>query len=173
MIQDNLAVYRDQKRKKSKRKQLMTMTGGSLGKKEEGDRYLSPLKNYNLTGFDNDAKIRFLDSYEKTGSITGSMKAVGFHSRVFYLHMGRDKQFREDFDLVQRAMKHELEGVMFNRGKKDNGFIDRIAWLRKNYPEEYAPRQGQEQKKDSNKLSDLLNVMDIEQSIGDIREKEE
>lgn len=103
-------------------------------------------------------KQQFLEAFKKLGNQTQAAESVGISVRILSTHLRADKQFSKDYQQALVEMKHVIEGVMFQRAQKDNGFMDRMAWLRKHFPKEYDPKAIREDKSvDKKKIDDLWN----------------
>ncbi len=102
----------------------------------QSDKYLAPVDTRSLT---QDEKIRFLEEYYKSGNQSLAGKLVGRSAAAMKYAMVADKAFAVDFSIIQNAMKHNLEQTMYQNGLKEKGYMDRITWLRKNFPKEYNP----------------------------------
>ncbi len=86
-----------------------------------------------------DEKKKFLEIYYQTGNATKAARIVG-RDRMAFMHLlNRDPAFAQDFQNVRIAIKEDLEEVMTLNGLKEKGYMDRITWLRKNFPQEYNP----------------------------------
>lgn len=124
--------------------------------------YFSEIKPDTIT---REEKISFLENYYKTGNITKAAKLVGRDRAAFMQHVEKDKAFAVDFYNVKVAIKEDLEEVMTLNGLKEKGYMDRITWLRKNFPAEYNPNydRSQEDKQASaiKELAQKLNDYEI------------
>lgn len=100
------------------------------------DKYVPALSTVQLTA---EEKVKFLENYYKTGNMTKSAKAIGRDIHAFRHHLQKDEVFALDFHNVKIAIKNDLEEVMLENALKDRGFMDRMAWLRTNFPQEYNP----------------------------------
>lgn len=98
--------------------------------------YLSELSQNAITP---DEKVEFLTTYYKTGNLTKSARSVGRHIAAFRQHVETDKAFAVDFFNVKEAIKNDLEETMLTNALKEKGYMDRITWLRTNFPQEYNP----------------------------------
>ncbi len=83
--------------------------------------------------------VKFLNNFFLSGNISKSATACGMRPQTIQYHLTNNPGFAADFKVVRDAMKHDLEQVMFNHGLKEKGYMDRITWLRRHYPEEYNP----------------------------------
>lgn len=117
----------------------MAFTGSSLVI-DEDTGYLSPGKNYSLTGFTAQKKAMLLQLFKESGNLGESALAVGTCRETVMQHLKMDPIFKRDFDGVVNECGDVLESVMFQRAKTPNGFMDRIAWLRAHRPDKYNPR---------------------------------
>jgi hypothetical protein len=102
--------------------------------------FLQPSLNYSIAGFTADKKEKFLVYFENCGNISASMDAVGLDRGVFYDALKIDREFARRYKMALLGMKRSLEGTMYHNGLKPNGYMDRITWLRRHFPEEYNPK---------------------------------
>lgn len=102
----------------------------------DSTKYIKPIQ---MSGVQPADKIKFLKAFYQSGNISKSAASCGFRPAVFQYHFKADKVFAADFAAVRDAMKNNLEEVMYNHGLKEKGYMDRITWLRRHYPEEYNP----------------------------------
>lgn len=100
------------------------------------EHYLAPIDNRSITPAE---KKEFLELYYQSGNMSMAAKKVGRDNSAFRLCMVKDKAFKIDFTAVKEAMKHNLEQTMYTNGLKEKGYMDRITWLRRNFPQEYNP----------------------------------
>lgn len=98
--------------------------------------YLSEKNSQALT---REEKQQFLEVYYRTGNQTKAAKSCGRDRAGFMRAMDTDPVFNLDFHNVQIAIKNDLEEVMTINGLTNRGYMDRITWLRKNFPQEYNP----------------------------------
>ena len=117
----------------------MPSNGNSL-RKDDATGFLQPSENYSIAGFTADKKTQFFALFEECGDIGKAMIAIGLDRRTFYTAMNTDSMFKKKFKESVVAMKWTLEGTMFHNGKTARGFMDRIAWLRRWFPEEYGQK---------------------------------
>lgn len=101
------------------------------------DEYHIPKQGNNIVTIDD--KVKFLEIYFATGNFTKSCKAILRDTKVMYRVLESDVAFGRDFMDIRNAIKHDLEQVMVENGRTPKGYMDRITWLRKNYPAEYNP----------------------------------
>lgn len=111
----------------------------------------------NLKAITPENKLMFLDAFKKFGNQAKAAESVGFTHRILSTHLRADKQFSKDYQQTLLEMKSVIEGVMFLRAQKDNGFMDRMAWLRKHFPKEYDPKTiaSQSDKPNKDKIDEL------------------
>jgi hypothetical protein len=102
----------------------------------QSDKYLPAVQE---GGISPEEKKKFVENYYETGNQSLAAKSVNRTAAVMKYAMSVDKAFLEDFLAVRNAMKHNLEQTMYQNGLKEKGYMDRITWLRKNYPKEYNP----------------------------------
>lgn len=137
---------------------LMSLTGATL-KVDPETGYMVAGANYSLTGLQPKHKIKFLEAFRECGDFGQSAKSTGFNRNTFTEHLNIDEKFRDDFKIVLESIGDELEGVMLNRAKHPNGFMDRIAWLRAHRPGKYNPRTVIVHENDKRGLDFLLDRM--------------
>jgi hypothetical protein len=119
----------------------------------------------NNTALTPDEKAQFLEMYYKTGNLTKSAQFLGRDRMAFSQHLDKDKAFAVDFYNVKQAIKNDLEETMMTNGLKEKGYMDRITWLRTNYPQEYNPnadRSADDRSQEAIKqLSEKLNEYEL------------
>lgn len=98
--------------------------------------FVSEVNKYALTP---EEKVQFLHTYYKTGNMTKSARSVGRDVQAFMQHTEKDVAFALDFHNVKQAIKNDLEETMLTNALKEKGYMDRITWLRTNFPQEYNP----------------------------------
>lgn len=92
--------------------------------------YLTNTGHYELTGFNADVKLKFLELYESTPNMSKVAKALKIHPRTVMQHMQKDKKFREDFLTLREAVCDDLEEAMIEHAKGKSGFMDRAMYLK-------------------------------------------
>ena len=110
------------------------------------DKYLVSEDLRSITPADKEA---FLNAYYLSGNKTLAAKKVGRAANSFAYAATVDKMFAIDFQAVKDAMKHNLEQTMYQNGLTTKGYMDRITWLRKNFPAEYNPAYNPDKDKDA------------------------
>jgi hypothetical protein len=115
--------------------------------------YVSPDKKNLLTSED---KAEFLKLYYKTGNQTKSIGVLGKNISSIRWALEKDPVFALDFDHVKQAIKHDLEETMLTNALSPRGYMDRITWLRTNYPNEYNPNAV---KGDDDKSKDAIKLL--------------
>lgn len=89
--------------------------------------------------FDAPKKIAFLNIYRKTHKIRVTCQTLGLSLHTFLDHYKIDKAFAKAFDEAELDVGYALQDVSVEVGLTPKGFMDRIAGLRRIFPEKYAP----------------------------------
>jgi hypothetical protein len=84
-------------------------------------------------------KKDFLEFYYNSGNMGAAAKKVGRDLSGLRLALTKDKAFAQDFEVIKTSMKSNLEETMYQNGLQDRGYMDRITWLRRHFPQEYNP----------------------------------
>lgn len=100
------------------------------------EHYLVPVDSRSVTP---ETKKAFLEIFYQSGNKSQAAKMAGLAVSSIHDAVKADKGFAKDYYAVMGAMKHNLEQTMYQNGLKEKGYMDRITWLRKNYPKEYNP----------------------------------
>ena len=82
------------------------------------------------------------EHFKTTGTmpdIASAAEAVGVHPRSVENHLREDRAFAEAWRDIRLKGKWKLESKMYEYGLTKGGYMDRITWLRKEFPEEYNP----------------------------------
>lgn len=133
--------------------------------KDEKTGFMKNGKNYSLTGFTPERKEQFFKELEETGHIGKALQRIGLSRQPFYTAMEHDPEFRRRYREAIMAMKWELEGTMYEKGKTPNGFLDRIAWLRRWFPSEYGQKTTIEHKTTENEIDSAFgNIIEVSAS---------
>lgn len=133
--------------------------------------FLQPSVNYSVTGFTAEKKDTFLRYFENCGNIAASIDAVGLDRRTFYNALKIDKEFEQRYNMALFGMKGCLEGTMFHNGQKPNGYMDRITWLRRHFPDEYNPKTTIQHHSDSKDAEAMFSrVLDAKMKDGSVIE---
>ncbi len=128
----------------------------------QSDKYLpSP----QVGGISPEEKKKFLEEYYITGNQTLSAKSVNRNISGIKYAMSTDKVFLEDFLAVKNAQKHNLEQTMYQNGLKEKGYMDRITWLRKNFPKDYNPNYVDKDNNPADAIKELSSKLDQYQLI--------
>lgn len=101
-------------------------------------------------------KTAFLKDFRQTGDITACANKLGYKGSEFLWLIKHDTQFALDFQETKLDMKHELEGLMYQRGLTNNGHKERLAWLEAQFPEEYGKKKPEPKKKTNPVLDNLM-----------------
>jgi hypothetical protein len=98
------------------------------------------------SAFDSSRKVQFInlaeEHFEKTGTMPDLVSlsgVVGVHPRTVDNHLREDEVFAQAWRNIRLKGKWKLESKMFEYGLTKSGYMDRITWLRKEFPEEYNP----------------------------------
>ena len=133
---------------------------GSKQKEIERSVPLLHVEQYYLssspTALTREEKKQFLEVYYATGNQTKAAKSCGRDRMGFMGAMDTDPVFNLDFHTVQQAIKNDLEEVMTTNGMTNKGYMDRITWLRKNFPQEYNPNADRNTEDKSQEVLKLL-----------------
>ena len=101
-------------------------------------------------------KSAFLKLFKKCGDRTRSIESQGFTYTELEWHLNNDPIFKSDFRKTLLAMKHELEGIMYESAFKSNGHRERQSWLETHFPEEYGKKVAPKGPKSKSKIDTLL-----------------
>ena len=123
----------------------------------QSEKYLQSIQT---DGISVEEKVKFLNNYYQTGNQSLAAKSVGRYMTSIKHTMIVDKAFLEDFLTVKKAMKHNLEQTMYLNGLKEKGYMDRITWLRKNYPKEYNPAYVDKDTNPGDAIKELTNKLE-------------
>jgi len=108
----------------------------------------------------------YIDQNGKIPSLITLCKSVGISLRTFQRHIQYDQQFKSAFREVLLNGQAILENVMFNRGLEPGGFMDRIAWLRRYFPENWNPEHkmivAHENKTFDPTATEITNYIDVQ-----------
>ena len=104
-------------------------------------------------------KKAFLEIYYKTWNATKAAKLIGRDRDTVFEQSKSDRAFASDLEAVKWAMKEDLEEVMATNGLKEKGYMDRITWLRRNFPAEYNPNYQAPDAKAQSELKDLAEKL--------------
>ena len=116
-------------------------------------------------GISIEEKAAFLLAYYNTGNQSLASKSINRANGAIKYTMTTDKAFLEDFLSVKNAMKHNLEQTMYQNGLKEKGYMDRITWLRKNFPKEYNPNYVDKDNNPADAIKELSSKLDQYQLI--------
>jgi hypothetical protein len=121
---------------------------------------------YSGATFDASRKLQFINLAEEHFKKTGSMpdlvsvaEVVGVHPRTVENHLKSDEMFAEAWRNVRLKGKWRLESKMYEYGLGKSGYMDRITWLRKEFPEEYNPDQRQVSSTDYSWVKGLVDAL--------------
>ena len=84
----------------------------------------APKKPYK---FDSDKRKLWLDSYRKTGSVTGTCAATKVSRHIVYYYLQRDNKFREDKACIDNQIDDAVEAKLHKLCDKNT--IACIFWL--------------------------------------------
>ncbi len=89
-------------------------------------------------------KSSFLEAYKALGYLNRAANQVTIESSTVQYWLKTDPTFKIKYQILKEtwkeARKEVLESTMYDRGLTPGGYMDRITWLRKHYPEEYNPK---------------------------------
>src|SRR5690348_9872705 len=109
-------------------------TNGSSFEKNEKTGYLEPQNEGAVTVFGSESKVKFLETYKQTGSLTKACEIVGVSYTTLKKHYELDEAFARDLNITEKLMEHTLEGVMYQKALQPSGTMDRFGWLRSRNP---------------------------------------
>lgn len=115
--------------------------------------YINPSKPSEIKVWE---KTAFLKAYRTHGDITAAATKLGYKGSDFLKQLKIDKKFNEDFIENKLDMKHELEGLMFQKALTDNGHKERLTWLETQFPEEYGKKKVEPKKKGNPVIESLM-----------------
>ena len=123
--------------------------------------------------FDAEKKMKLLDfaldyvkMHEKAPSMASLADSVGIGIRTLEKHLERDAEFKSRFREVLWRADAILDDAMFKRAKEPGGFMDRMAWKRRFFPEFWDPaRKISVERKDDEFKAVLERVIEIEAEI--------
>lgn len=116
--------------------------------------YLESLTN---TGIQPKHKTAFLKAFKKSGDKTKAIEYQGFTFTDLEWHLQNDAVFKRHYRDTLLAMKHELEGLMYENAFKSSGHRERRTWLETNFPEDYGKKAVPKGQKQKSKLDILLD----------------
>lgn len=99
----------------------------------------------------------FLKAFKKSGDKTKAIEFQGFRFTELEWHLTNDTAFKNDYRETLLAMKHELEGLMYENAFKSSGHRERQSWLETNFPDEYGKKALPKGQKNKSKLDTLLD----------------
>lgn len=121
-----------------------SFNGNSLVKDPDTGFYVMG-KNYSIKGFNAQRKLTFIQVLSEFGSLHSACRVVGIHYNTFSNHYRVDPEFKRqvDYSLNEGRVKQrgEIELTILENAKKSSGFMDRMAWLRHNFPGEYDDKR--------------------------------
>lgn len=115
------------------------------------------LESLDGTGIQPKHKSAFLKAFKKSGDKTKAIEFQGFTFTDLEWHLTNDAVFKKSYREVLLAMKHELEGLMYENAFKASGHRERQAWLETNFPEEYGKKALPKGQKQKSRLDTLLD----------------
>lgn len=115
------------------------------------------LESVDGTGIQPKHKTAFLKNFKKSGDKTKAIEAQGFTFGELEWHLTNDATFKTNYRETLLAMKHELEGLMYENAFKASGHRERLAWLETNFPEDYGKKALPKGQKQKSKLDTLLD----------------
>ncbi len=120
------------------------------------------------TPFGIDTKKRILQLMREEGSISIICEKLGVSTRSVYDHLNIDEAFRRDYALCVRDNCSELEGTMFKNGKRPQGYMDRITYLRRWAPNEWTPKTNVTVNRDDSSVDALFASLKEQGKIIDV-----
>ncbi len=138
--------------------------------KDDETGYLVASNPRGAIPFGVDTKKRFLELMEQEGNLTGTCKLLGISDKSVYDHLKIDEAFKRDYALCIRRMANTLEGTMFKNGQKPQGYMDRITFLRRWFPQEWTPKTNITVTNDTGTIDELFTRLESEGKIIDVNE---
>lgn len=118
-----------------------------------------------LATFDSVRKIKmlqlaqeYIDKFKVMPKLIDLCNAVNISIVTAERHLKYDEKFKEAFRSISLQGEDILSNVMFERGKTPGGFMDRIAWLKRWFPERWGSNQENTQKIEINLNTDKINA---------------
>lgn len=103
--------------------------------------FMNPGGNWAIAGFTSERKKDFLDALMENPSPGYACKKIQIAYNTYMNHYNSDPEFKKQVDFVfqesRYSHKGDIEMTMLSRAKSANGFMDRMAWLRRHFPGEY------------------------------------
>ncbi len=121
------------------------------------DKYLAEVAENGITVAE---KTAFLIAYYNTGNQTLAASQIKRSRKGLTLSMTKDLAFASDFLAVKNAMRHNLEQTMYLNGLKEKGYMDRITWLRTNFPKDYNPNYVDKDNNPTDAIKELSSKLD-------------
>lgn len=118
--------------------------GGHRYSVDPATGFLTPSGNWSNAGFTAGRKTEFISLIYENPHFGLICRKIGINYSTFARHMNLDPEFNRQVVHWSREArmyhKGQLEETMLTNGKKPNGYMDRITWLRRYFPEEYNPK---------------------------------
>lgn len=130
---------------------------------ETGYLVSNSVVNGNVFGVE--TKKRFLAVMEQEGSVGETCKALGISTRSVYDHLQIDEAFKRDYALCIRNMASKLETTMFKNGQRPQGYMDRITFLRRWFPNEWTPKTSISITSDTSNVDSLFSLLEQQGKI--------
>lgn len=110
--------------------------------KDEETGFMAHSGNWKVGGFTPERKLLFLENLMKNPSSGWAAKQAGTTYTTFLSHYQSDPEFKSRVDLAMTESKErhkgDIELTILSRAKEPNGFMDRMAWLRRHYAGEWS-----------------------------------
>ncbi len=132
------------------------MENDNLAKNFKKDSVTGYLESIDGTGIQPRHKTAFLKNFKKSGDKTRAIEAQGYTWAELEWHLENDAKFKADLKATFVAMRHEIEGMMFEAAFKATGHRERQLWLETNFPEDYGKKAIPKGVKEKSKIDTLL-----------------
>lgn len=83
----------------------------------------------------------YVESHQKAPSMATLADAVGIAAITLERHLAKDEAFKAHFREILWKADAILDDAMFARAKEPGGFMDRMAWKRRHFPELWVPER--------------------------------
>lgn len=108
--------------------------------------FLQSVGGNSNVAFDAAKKVKFLeiarkfqDEFRTMPTITELCETVGIDRVTFERHINADERFKAGWNEVLLRAQDVLVDVMFKNGQRPSGYMDRITWLRRHFPQHWNP----------------------------------
>lgn len=140
-------------------------TNGNSGEKDPETGYITPTQAGAVVVFGAASKKRFIEQMEVCGNLAETCDIIGIGMTTYYKHLQADEAFARDVGICLRRMAGKLEGVMYKNGQRPQGYLDRITWLRKHFPEWNPKSSVSVSSSDSGTVEELFGKLEADGKI--------